>query len=200
MAALYDPVLHIAERRWLGRWRAEVLAHIHGRVLELGAGTGLNLQHYSAAVTELVLTEPDAHMRHVLERRLARAPRQVTISDADAQALPFADASFDAVVSTLVLCSIPDVPRALAEVRRVLKPGGVLAFLEHVGGAKGSRRLRWQRRLEPAWGRVAGGCQLTRRTVESLGAAGFSMRWLESDDLPGVLALGAPVVRGVAGP
>lgn len=198
MAALYDPVLRVAEHRWFGQWRADILEDTHGRVLELGAGTGLNLQYYPPAVTELVLTEPDAHMRNVLRRRVARARVPATISDADAQDLPYADASFDAVVATLVLCSIPDVGRALGEVRRVLAPEGMLVFLEHVGGAAGSRRFRWQRRLEPVWSRVVGGCHLTRRTVESLADAGFVLRWIKYEDLPGPLALGAPVVRGAA--
>lgn len=199
MAVLYDPVLGLAERRGLSAWRREVLVGLAGRVLEVGAGTGLNLPHYPAAVTSLVLAEPDAHMRTTLARRLERAPRPGTsVSDASATSLPFDRGTFDAVVMTLVLCTVDDVPAALAEAHRVLAPTGVLAFLEHVGGPAGSRRLRWQRRVEPAWRRVAGNCHLTRHTVEAIAAAGFRMRWMRRDDLPGPLRLGSPVVRGVA--
>jgi ubiquinone/menaquinone biosynthesis C-methylase UbiE len=200
MAALYDPVMRQIERRGLAAWRAELLAETSGRVLEVGAGTGLNLPHYPKAVTTLVLAEPDPHMRSALRRRVGHDGRRVTISDADAESLPFADGVFDVVVLTLVLCTVPDVSRALAESRRVLAPGGTLAFIEHVGGPEGSRRLRWQRRVEPAWRRVAGGCRLTRRTVEAIEAAGFTMKWMKREDLPGAFSLGSPVVRGVASP
>lgn len=200
MAALYDSVLRVAERRGLARWRAEALAPLHGRVLEVGAGTGRNLPHFPPAVTELVLAEPDRHMRARLARRVVSARIPVTISDARAAPLPFADASFDGVVMTLVLCTVPDVAGALSEARRVLTPAGSLAFLEHVGGEPGSRRLRWQRRLEPLWRPVAGNCHLTRRTVDAIGAAGFTIRVLHSDDLAGVMRLGSPVVWGIATP
>ena len=200
MAALYDSVLCVAERRGLAQWRAEVLASLHGRVLEVGAGTGLNLPHYPRTVTELVLAEPDRHMRDRLSQRAAASRVPVTISDASASPLPFTGASFDGVVMTLVLCTVPDVAGALGEARRVLAPGGVLAFIEHVGGDEGSRRLRWQRFLEPLWRPVAGNCHLTRHTVEAIRHARFTMRFLYRDDLPGVMRLGSPVVRGVATP
>jgi ubiquinone/menaquinone biosynthesis C-methylase UbiE len=198
MAALYDPVMRLVERRGLAAWRAELLAETHGSVLEVGAGTGLNLPYYPGAVTTLVLAEPDPHMRSALRRRVGIYGRRLTISDADADSLPFADGGFDTVVMTLLLCTVPDVSRALAEARRVLAPGGTLAFIEHVGGPEGSRRLRWQQRVEPAWRRVAGGCRLTRRTVESIEDAGFIVQWVKREDLPGALSLGSPVVRGVA--
>ncbi len=200
MAALYDSVMRAAERRGLARWRAEVLAPLHGRVLEVGAGTGLNLPYYPRTVTELVLAEPDRYMRAHLSRRAAASAIPVTISDAAASPLPFADASFDGVVMTLVLCTVPDVEGALGEARRVLAPDGNLAFVEHVGGDEGSRRLRWQRRLEPLWRPVAGNCHLTRSTIEAIRDARFTMRFLYRDDLPGLMRLGSPVVRGVATP
>ncbi len=200
MAALYDSVMRAAELRGLARWRAEVLAPLHGRVLEVGAGTGLNLPYYPRRVAALVLAEPDRHMRARLSRRAAASAIPVTISDAPASPLPFADASFDGVVMTLVLCTVGDVVGALAEARRVLAPGGDLAFLEHVGGDEGSPRLRWQRRLEPLWRMVAGNCHLTRDTVEAIRDARFTMRILHRDDLPGLMRIGSPVVRGVASP
>jgi ubiquinone/menaquinone biosynthesis C-methylase UbiE len=198
LAALYDPVLRIIEAGGLARWRAEVLQTARGRVLEIGAGTGLNLPHYPAAVDEVVLLEPDPHMRKRLVHRVRVSRARVTIVGAAAAPLPFGDSAFDTVVVTLVLCTVPDVPHALLEMRRVLKPGGQLVFLEHVGGAEGSRRLRWQRWMEPAWRRVAGDCHLTRRTVEAITTAGFTIDSLRGEDLPGPLRLGSPVVRGHA--
>ena len=198
MAALYDPALHFSERVAFSRWRAEVLAGARGRVLEIGAGTGLNLPHYPPAVDELVLVEPDPHMRKRLTRRASGSGHRLTIVDASADPLPFGDAEFDAVASTLVLCTVPDVPKALSEVRRVLRADGRFLFLEHVGGAEGSRRLWWQRRLEPAWRRVAGDCHLSRHTLQSISAAGFEFAWVRSEDLPGLLKVGSPVVRGEA--
>jgi ubiquinone/menaquinone biosynthesis C-methylase UbiE len=198
MAALYDPVLRVVERRGLRQWRRESLAALSGRVLEIGAGTGRNLPFYPEAVTELVLLEPDPHMRAQLARRSARERRRLTIHDGDAAALPFPDGTFDAVVMTLVLCTIPEVPRALAEARRVLAPHGSLVFIEHVGATEGTRRRRWQRRLEPVWRRVAGGCRLTSDTLRAIADAGFTVRRVDTSDLPGLMRIGSPVVRGVA--
>ena len=198
LAMLYDPVLGIIEGRGLSRWRAELLSAARGRVLEVGAGTGLNLSHYPGGVDEIVLVEPDPHMQARLERRAKGARHRTTIIDAGADSLPFGDHEFDTIVMTLVLCTVPDVTAALLEVRRVLKPDGVFLFLEHVGDAEGSRRLRWQRRLEPAWGLVAGDCHLSRHTVEAITSAGFTMDWMHAEDLPGPLRIGSPVVRGAA--
>lgn len=198
LAAIYDPVIRIAERRGLTRWRAEVLAKAHGRVLEIGAGTGLNLEHYPTTVRAIVLTEPDPHMRRHLERRAQSHTPLPLVVDAAAAPLPFGERAFDTVVMTLVLCTVPDVQGALLEARRVLEPDGKLLFVEHVGGAEGSSRLAWQRRLEPAWRRVAGDCHLTRHTVEAIRAAGFEFEWLDSSEFPGLLRLGSPVVRGSA--
>lgn len=198
LAALYDPVLRIIEAGGLARWRAEVLQTARGRVLEVGAGTGLNLLYYPAAVDEVVLLEPDPHMRKRLARRVDEFRARGMIVGAAAVPLPFGDAEFDTVVVTLVLCTVPDVPNTLSEMRRVLKPGGHVVFLEHVGGAEGSWRLRWQRWMEPVWRRVAGDCHLTRHTVEAITTAGFTIDRLRSEDLPGPLRLGSPVVRGHA--
>lgn len=200
IAALYDPFMRRAEERILGAWRSEVLADLSGRVLEIGAGTGLNLPHYPVAVTELMMLEPDRHMRRRLTARIRASVRHVSTSDADATSLPFADGAFDGVVLTLVLCTVPDVAATLAEVRRVLAPHGRLAFVEHVAAAPGSRRRAWQRRVEPVWSRIAGGCHLTRDTCSALEHAGFVFDWVKSEELPGALALGSPVVRGVARP
>ena len=179
-AAVYERMIAASEEACVADWRHALLSTLEGEVLELGAGTGLNVAHYPASVTRLVLTEPDRHMRRRLTTRLAEhfptpAPARVEVVDAVADKLPFDDGSFDAVVSTLVLCSVPDQQRALAEVRRVLRPGGHLVFLEHVAAVDKPDRFKWQRRIEPVWRRLADGCHLTRETLDSIEAAGFDV-------------------------
>lgn len=174
---MYDRITAPAEEACFQQWRAQLLAPLHGDVLEIGAGTGNNLAHYPEAVTRLVITEPDVHMVEKLRPRLDRVPEGTTVEVevAGVDPLPHPDESFDAVVVTLVLCSVPDQARALAEIRRVLRPGGRLVFLEHVAAVDRPDRLAWQRRLEPVWKRVAGGCCLTRETAEAIAAAGFDL-------------------------
>lgn len=202
-AALYDRVLAGSERAGLARMRAELLAAARGRTLEVGAGTGLNLEHYPPAVTELVLSEPDPHMARRLRSRLAAggaAPTRREVVEAGAGDLPFADASFATVVATLVLCTVPDPATALAEVRRVLAPGGQLLFIEHVRDEPGTRRAAWQDRLERPWGWLAGGCHPNRETARLLDAA-FASVEAERDEFPGVgTALVKPLIRGRAVP
>lgn len=132
-AALYDWLGGAAERGWMGRRRSRLLAEASGSVLEIGGGTGANLAHYREAAY-VVVAEPDPFMRGKLRRKLGAARVPVEVSEAGAEALPFSDGSFDAVVSTLVLCTVPDQGVALAEIRRVLRPGGRLLFIEHVRG------------------------------------------------------------------
>ncbi len=196
-AAIYDPFMRSTEQACLSRWRADLLTQASGDVIELGAGTGVNLPFYGSQVTRLVLTEPDGHMRAKLRTRAGLRPA-VDVRAASADALPFDDATFDTVVSTLVLCSVPDVGRALAEVRRVLRPGGRLLFLEHVAADDRPARLAWQRRLEPLWCRVAGNCHLTRRTDEEIRAAGFVVEEQIRESVRKALPIVRPSVRGVA--
>jgi ubiquinone/menaquinone biosynthesis C-methylase UbiE len=194
-ALVYDPFLALGERRGMAARRRALLASARGRVLELGAGTGLNLAHYPA-VAELVLSEPDPAMRGRLERRLARAGRPARVVAAGAEALPFADGAFDTVVSTMVLCTVQDLDAALAEVRRVLAPGGRLLLIEHVR-ASSPRLERWQDRLAGAWGAFADGCRCNQPTVERLEAAGLRVE-LQPDRWRGMPALVAPLVVGTA--
>ncbi len=198
-AAIYDPFMRRTERACLAEWRAELLADATGDVLEIGAGTGANLPFYPPAVKRLLLTEPDPDMLARLRQRTrVSGLGAVEARSAAVDALPFEDASFDTVVSTLVLCSVPDVATALAEVRRVLRPGGQLLFLEHVAADDRPARLAWQRRLEPLWSHVSGNCHLTRRTGELIAEAGFVVERAERESMRKALPIVRPSVRGVA--
>lgn len=200
MARTYDRMMRPTEEACLAAWRSELLAGLTGNVLELGAGTGLNLRYYPASVARLVVTEPDPNMRRQLEQRSSggEGPGEVVVRPDAADALDAPSASFDAVVATLVLCSVPDPTRALAEIRRVLKPGGVYVFLEHVAAHDHPERLRWQQRIEPFWKRFAGNCHLTRPTAEHIEAAGFSFDRLERTSMRKAMPIVRPTVRGIA--
>jgi SAM-dependent methyltransferase len=189
-AAAYDPLLAVAERKGLAAARRSLLAGAYGRVLEIGAGTGLNLPHYPAGV-EPELTEPNPAMAKRLRRRA-----EFTLASADD--LPFPDASFDTVVSTLVFCTVPDLPRALTEVRRVLKPGGQLLFLEHVRAEPGSKLERWQDRLHGPWRALACGCNCNRDFLGALPGAGFSATEVARAEWDFMPALVRPIVIGAA--
>lgn len=168
---LYDVVMGAAERGRLGRWRRDVVHPAQGRVLEIASGTGLDFPHYRADAT-VVATEPDLRMLQRARSRAERAPATIVLVAADARALPFCDGAFDTVVAGLALCTIPSPPHALGELRRVLRPGGVARFLEHV--RIDQPIVGWlQDVLTPVWRRVAGGCRLNERTVEAVRGAGF---------------------------
>jgi ubiquinone/menaquinone biosynthesis C-methylase UbiE len=180
--------------------RRELLAEASGRVLELGAGTGSNLEHYTDAVTDLVMTEPDPHMASRLRERLAENPGAAgnpSVVEASAENLPFDDGSFDTVVATLVFCTIPNQQLALAEARRVLVEGGKLLFLEHVRSSRPGA-ARWQDRLERPWGFFAAGCHPNRPTGQAIADAGFWIDSLEPGKLPKAPRIVRPLIRGVA--
>jgi ubiquinone/menaquinone biosynthesis C-methylase UbiE len=199
-ARFYDRMMDGTERAGLAEMREELLASASGRVLEVGAGTGLNLEHYTNAVTDLVLCEPDPHMASRLRERLSHqgtAARDASVIEAPAEDLPFDDGSFDVVVATLVFCTVENPLRAIAETRRVLVDGGRLLFLEHVRAT--SRRLSWwQDRLERPWGFFAGGCHPNRATDQLLSAAGFWIDSMERSKLPKIPPLARPLIVGVA--
>jgi ubiquinone/menaquinone biosynthesis C-methylase UbiE len=189
LPALFDRLNARFERRF-GEKRRLVLAPAAGRVLEIGAGTGWSFRHYPAAVTEIVALEPDDGMRARGERRAAESGWPVHFVSESAEELPFEDDSFDWVVSMAVLCTVPEPERAFAEIRRVLKPGGALLFVEHVR-SESPRLARWQDRLERPWGVLAQGCHPNRDTVSALRGAGFDVELVERGELP----LAPPIVK-----
>jgi SAM-dependent methyltransferase len=169
-ATLYDPLLWLGEKRGAAARRRELLAGARGEVLEIGAGTGLNLPHYPAGLERLVLAEPGARMGERIDLGSAPAGLDARLVRATAEDLPFEDGSFDTVVSTLVLCTVADPQRALSEVVRVLRPAGRLLFLEHVRADSGWRS-RLQARSARAWESFADGCRCDRPTLETIEAS-----------------------------
>jgi ubiquinone/menaquinone biosynthesis C-methylase UbiE len=174
VAHIYDQFVWLGEIAGMRGRRSALLDNARGRVVEIGAGTGLNVAHYPDGISELVLTEPDAAMRRRLARRLRRHGRAARIVDAPADRLPLADASVDTVVSTLVLCTVADPERTLGEIARVLRPDGQLLFVEHVRASSRFLAACQDAMLQP-WRRFAGGCRCNRRTVELMRACGFAV-------------------------
>jgi SAM-dependent methyltransferase len=173
-ALAYDPFLWLGEIAGVRSRRRGLLGNARGRVVEIGAGTGLNVAHYPDGIAELMLTEPDAAMRRRLARRLQRHGRVARIVDAPAERLPLADASVDTVVSTLVLCTVTDPERTLREIARVLRPDGQLLFIEHVRASSRFLAACQDKLLQP-WRRFAAGCCCNRPTVELMRACGFAV-------------------------
>ncbi len=195
-AAIYEPFLWLGEKRGMAERRRRLLAGVGGRVLEIGAGTGLNLRHYPTHVEELVLAEPAAAMAAKIDRSDFAGTAPVSVVLTPAETLPFADESFDTVVSTMVLCTVTDPERSLDEIVRVLRPGGSLLFCEHVEADSGLLR-RAQNLLATPWAAFAEGCRCDRRTLETIGsrmrvASVNRERWL------GMSPVVRPLVRGRA--
>lgn len=194
-ALTYDRQMRKVEKAGLTAHRRGLLAQASGRVLEIGAGTGANLEHYCPLVESLTVTEPELPMLHRLERRVGAAAPGATVLRAPAEDLPFEDGSFDAVVSTLVLCGVDDQPRALREIRRVLRPGGRLLFFEHVRStdpklARRQDRINWVNRLVVH-------CDCNRPTLDTIRETGFAVA---ADDtvLPKAPAFVRPAIVGSA--
>jgi SAM-dependent methyltransferase len=181
----------------IGDHRRRLLAGLAGRVLEVGAGNGLNFPHYPATVTEVLAIEPEPYLRRLALAAARQAPVPIRVVDGTAEALPAPDSAVDVVVASLVLCTVADLERALAEVRRVLRPGGRLRFYEHVR-ATDQRLARWQDRLERPWGWLAGGCHPNRDTVAAITAAGLRLVQLDRFGVPAMPPLARPHVLGVA--
>jgi SAM-dependent methyltransferase len=179
--------------------RRNLLAGLAGRVLEVGAGNGLNFPHYPSAVTEVLAVEPEPYLRQLAQAAAGQAPVPVRVVDGTADALPAADATMDATVASLVLCSVPDQGRALAELSRVLRPDGELRFFEHVR-ADTAGLARVQRLADHIWPTLLGGCHTSRDTLAAITAAGFRISSLQQFRLPEsrLPQPAAPHVLGVA--
>ncbi|HXH56033.1 class I SAM-dependent methyltransferase [Iamia sp.] len=173
-ARIYARISGAAEAKGGAEHREELLAGLGGRVVEVGAGNGLNFGHYPDAVTEVVAVEPEPHLRQLAEAAATRVIVKVTVVDGTAASLPLDGKSCDAAVCSLVLCSVADQDAALREVRRVVRPGGELRFYEHVVDP-GSRFARFQRRVDIVHPHVAGGCHVTRDTGDAISRAGFEI-------------------------
>lgn len=173
-ARLYAHLSGAAETKGAADHRKEMLTGLQGRVVEVGAGNGLNFAHYPATVTELIAVEPEPHLRKLAQAATGAAPVAVTVVEGTADSLPLEDGSCDAAVCSLVLCSVADQAAALAEVRRVLLPDGELRFYEHVLGDS-PRFARLQRAVNLVHPHVAGGCHVTRDTETAITSAGFEL-------------------------
>lgn len=192
-------MLRDAEDKCLRDWRKSLLQGLSGDVLELGCGTGANLAHYPQTINNLVLAEPNPHMRHQLALKLSNYPNlPVTLLDCSAETLTIPDQSFDAVVSTLLLCTVKNPERALSEIYRVLRPNGKLLFIEHVAANDRLDRLKWQRRIEPFWKLFQCGCHLTRDTEANIRHAGFEFEQITRQSMRGVPSVVRPSIRGIA--
>jgi SAM-dependent methyltransferase len=220
-ARFYDWALKATEENGLGAMRAELLAGARGRVIEIGSGTGVNLELYGDGVEDLTLVEPDPHMGAQLRKRLAERsdaasgvddgpsidpadalaeptkPVPAHLVAAPAEALPFPDDTFDTAVATLVLCTIPDPIKAIDEMARVLKPGGRLLFIEHVR-ADDPSSARWQDRLEKPWRFLADGCYCNRDTESVLRASSFKVEAIDHTKMPKAAPIVRPLIRGTA--
>jgi len=196
-AGAYDRFLRRAEREGLSAQRRQLLSFAKGRTLEIGSGTGLNLPHYPAAVSRLILTEGYCHMLPILRRKVTASERRVFVVETPAEDLPFPGASFDTVVATMVLCTAMDPARVLREVARVLRPGGQYLFLEHIRhpDPKIARRQdRWQR----VWYLFGNGCHCNRDTEAALLDSPFLIEELRHGRIPGVWSIVEPMIAGRA--
>jgi ubiquinone/menaquinone biosynthesis C-methylase UbiE len=192
---IYDAFTAGLDRKGFGQRRDRQVAKLRGDVLEVGAGTGLNLPRYRSADL-LVALEPHRTYSRRLRARAGAAHVPVEVVAGTAEELPFADESFDNVVTTLSLCSVGDLDVALAEIRRVLRPGGALHFLEHVRGEGAT--ARWQDRLTPIQRRIADGCHLNRDTAAAILQAGFEITELERFAMPAGASVIRPAIQGTA--
>jgi len=178
--------------------RTNYVPRATGNVLEVGLGSGHNLEHYTKSVTKVTAIDPAVEVTDLAQARIATAVPPVQLLNTSAEEIPFESGSFDTVVSTWTLCSIPDVTSALAEIRRVIKPGGQFIFIEH-GASPEEKIARWQHRIEPAWKFCGGGCHLTRNAPQLIEAAGFSLPELETGYFSGPKWVSF-TYRGVARP
>ena len=197
-AAGYEHWTRAAERAGLRDERRRLLAAVTGRVLEIGPGPGMNFPYYPEAVSELTLAEPEHAMAKRLEERFAASGRTGRVVRAPAEDLPLPDGSYDFVVATFVLCTVDDPDRALAEIRRVLKPGGSFVFMEHVR-ARDPGLAAWQDRVDPLWYRFGHGCRCNRPTPDTIAAFdGLEVEALRRATMPRAVPVIRPLAIGTA--
>jgi ubiquinone/menaquinone biosynthesis C-methylase UbiE len=196
-AAGYDSFTAKSERDTFSAHRKALLAGAEGDVIEIGGGTGANLAIYNGSLSSLTVTEPEKPMVKRLQHRADEVRPGTTVLRAPAEDLPFEDDSFDVAVSTLVLCTVDDQPRALRELRRVLRPGGRLLFMEHVR-SEDERLARWQDRLMPLNRALVCGCHCNRPTLAGIRGAGFEVTQLEHDTIAHAPPFVRPLIVGVA--
>lgn len=201
VALVYDAALASMEAACLQSWRRELLVLASGAVLEVGSGTGANLDYYPQTLASLTLSEPDPHMLARLHRKIpATTPYPITLTAEEIKQLPFEAGSFDTVVATLVFCSVADPVATLGRLRQLLKPDGRLLFIEHVI-SHDSLPLRWcQQLLQPFWRPLAGNCHLARDTGALIRAAGFTLQHYEYRSSRGGPFFVRPTLIGVASP
>jgi len=188
-----------SEQACLSDWRQGLIQDLQGDILEIGAGTGVNIAYYSKAITSMVLSEPDDNMRKLLEKKLVQsAHKKVRVSACSGEDIDAEDGTFDHVISALVCCSVISPERTLSEIKRVLKPGGSLIFLEHVAAETGTSRRAWQQRINPFWKRLAGNCHLIRETESAIQNAGFEITSITRESMRKALPIVRPTIRGMA--
>jgi ubiquinone/menaquinone biosynthesis C-methylase UbiE len=195
-AALYDSFNKGAEAAGMRDERRQLVAGTEGVTIEIGAGTGLNLEHYPEAATRLVLAEPDRYMRRRLGQRVDALGRAAEVIDAPAERLPFPDATFDTAVVTLVLCSVPSQEAALAEIARVLKPDGRLLFLEHVRSGD-PKVAKLQDRIRPLCNRLVD-CNPNRDTLAAIEASALTVESIKHGEVPKAPKFERPMIVGAA--
>ena len=195
----YDRFQRRSEAAGMRERRSRMLSEASGRCLEIGSGTGLNLDGWPRSVEELVLSEPDPRMAAQLRKKVAGSGRRAEVVEAPAEQLPFADASFDTVALTYVLCTMPDPGAGLREIARVLRPGGRFLFLEHVRSPDPGL-ARWQDRLHGAWYLFGHGCHCNRDSLAEIEASPLEVERAERGEIPKVPVLVRPMVSGVARP
>ena len=196
-AAMYDWFLKSSEDAGLTDMRRELLATASGDVIDIGAGTGVNLELFPDSVTRLVMAEPSEHMVKRLRNKVDESGRPAEVVEAPAESLPFPDASFDYAVFTLVLCTVDDPDASLAEAARVLRPGGRMLFLEHVL-SDSPKLARWQNRFHRPWHFFAAGCNTNRDTGAAIGRSPLEIESLVDGKFPKAPPIAKPLIRGTA--
>ncbi|WP_328731920.1 class I SAM-dependent methyltransferase [Streptomyces caniferus] len=198
-ARIYPKINAYAESHGATEHREELLTGVAGRVLEIGAGTGANFRHYPPGVEHVIAVEPEPRLRLLAERAATDAATSIEVRSGRAEALPAKDGSVDVVVASLVLCTVADVPRTLAEAARVLRPLGELRFYEHVRATRRGLALM-QHALTPIWPLLGGGCHLTRDTERAITEAGFTIETIRCFDflINGRPQPASPTILGIA--